>query len=719
MKRLNKGSALLVTLLIMVILTLTGISFLFMADTENKISNNYYMAMRALLAAQSGVYMVNSWFNHAKDTITLLPTANDLTFVPRPYTSDTLPNPQAENTTLYKWGCQAPNANCTNYLLFDRPYIGTNGTSSVYHRFFGTEDNPDIIISYDNNNSVNYLNNLNTLLLGTATGPIRISEIRLYSPPVSPNPSQPWDPKNTAYGICTAQITAETVRRNPDGTVAEVLSTRRVKGIITDINFAIAGVAMDVDGTINQNGAVRVNWGIMKATQDIVDNNVQHLSTGSPVFVNTKGISQLCGTLFGTFIDGVGTQPLQGQTLQDPWHIVRSKTGISYQKHALNIPASSCTGSATQAPGNYLITPPLTTSNLSCDYVYNETLTPSDQRNRIIKYRQTANGTWYHDCKECNGRNDSPECGISTADCYLNQSDVEPTDFAYSSNKYYNIIGCDPTVGFANAFRGYNYWKNIITTVVKQGGGTNIYYLVPSGARDQHGTLIGLCGSGLWGPPNDATNCKDFETWTSGKEGFWFFDTTDGRIPQLNGTNIAAEVSVKGQYWSAGVQYICAQLYDSAGGGNNDFPNCKFPGEPLWENPDPHYCEFRNGVYDAKDTDGNFIDRFLNLRYPADRDYKSFNFVVDANAESSDLGTTKGWDKYGPTFTFTGYYKGILYLTGSFWARGNRDFYGSVMIWNSDSRSSGNVEVWYNPELQEGITQNLPTAFVEQIITDM
>ncbi|MEO0206679.1 MAG: PilX N-terminal domain-containing pilus assembly protein [candidate division WOR-3 bacterium] len=131
MKRLNKGSALLVTLLIMVILTLTGISFLFMADTENRISNNYYLAMRALVAAQSGVYMVNSWFNHASDNITLLPSASNIVFNPRPYTSPSLSNPTQSDTTLYKWGCNAPNANCSNYRLFDRPYVGKNGTSDA------------------------------------------------------------------------------------------------------------------------------------------------------------------------------------------------------------------------------------------------------------------------------------------------------------------------------------------------------------------------------------------------------------------------------------------------------------------------------------------------------------------------------------------------------------------------------------------------------------
>ncbi|MEJ5165612.1 MAG: pilus assembly PilX N-terminal domain-containing protein [Thermoanaerobaculia bacterium] len=705
MKRLNKGSALLVTLLIMVILTLTGISFLFMADTENKISNNYYLAMQSLVAAQSGIYMVNSWFNHANDTMTLLPPASAIQFLPRTYTSDSDSTPEEDDITYYKWACNSPNSNCTNYKLFDRPFVGTNGTSTVYHRFFGTSEHPDLVISYSNSSSVSYLDSLNTLLLGTATGPVRISEIKLYSPPVSPNPLVPTDPNNTPYGICTAEITAETVRRDSSGKVVEVLSTRRVKGVITDINFAIAGVALDVDGTINMNGSVRVWWGTMKTTEHIQDNNVQHLSLGAPWYSNPKGVVLPCGPLFGTNYTGNISQPLQGKTLEDPWFLLRSRKTFALQpssKQSLTIGSCPSSALATQAPGQELLPKPIDdpSQNLSCDYVFDENLSPPNQ-NRLVKYA-------YMDCQECNGNSDSPVCGIPSSWCNASV----PT---FNNTKFYNVFGCDPTVGFANAFRGYNYWKNVITTIVKQGGGKNIYYLVPGGAS----AVGGVCPAGKWGPPKDATKCYDFETWTSGKEGFWFFDTNDGKVPRVDGANITAEVSVKGSYWSGGVQYICAQLYESSGGSNNDFTNCKFPGEPLWENMDPHYLEYRNGNYDAVDANGNFIDRFINLRYPEDLNYKSLSYVVDADAESSTLGTSKGWDKYGPTFTFRGYYRGILYLTGKFWARGDRDFYGSVMIWNADDRSNGNVQIWYNPQLKEGITQDLPTAYVEQILTDM
>ncbi len=713
MKRLNKGSALLITLLIMVILSLTGISFLFMADTENKISNNYYLAIKGLLAAQSGVYFVSSWFNHANDDLTLLPTASDIAFNPRPNVSD-----GTNNSTLYKWGCAtgegAPNPDCSNYKLFDRPYIGTNGNSTCYHRFFGTSDVPDILISYANDFSRNFLDQVNDLLLGSSSGPVRISEIKLYSPPVAPNPNEPWNSNNIPYGICTVEVTAETIN-----STGEVLSTRRVKGIITDINYAIAGVALDVDGFIEMNGACMVHWGTMKATGRINDNNVQHLDPGIPWYVTEKNIIQPCGTLFGYYIDDSNfDQPLQGKILFDPWAVVRSRDTVFYQKKALNVPDCSSKTPKNDVDHWLLEEPPffddVSLSGYSCEYIYNQ----AENKNLRIKMGKVPGTNYnYYECKECTGNVTDTDCpGIDDyTDCIATNTEAEFATLRHNPSIFYNVFGCDPTVGFANAFRGYTYWKNIITNVVKQGGSGDVYYLVPGGFPE----VGGLCSLGQWGPPytSDDENCNTFEEWTSGKMGFWFFDTKDGNFPEVTGGNIPDGVDVKGQYWSGGFQYICAKEYDSSGGTQHDFEDCKFPGDPLWENMDPNWIGYRNNSYDPGNSVDRFIDRFINIKYPTD--YRTFEFEVDENYGDTASGISKGWDKYGPTFTFNGYYKGILYLTGTFRARGNREFYGSVMVWNADADAAGTIEVWYDPELMEGVTQNLPTAFVEQIITDM
>src|SRR5262245_16038553 len=61
--RRERGSALLITMLVMVILTLLGLSYLFMADTENLIAQNQRDTDQLLFVAEGGERMVKAWFD--------------------------------------------------------------------------------------------------------------------------------------------------------------------------------------------------------------------------------------------------------------------------------------------------------------------------------------------------------------------------------------------------------------------------------------------------------------------------------------------------------------------------------------------------------------------------------------------------------------------------------------------------------------------------------
>ena len=50
----ERGSAMIIAILVMVILTLLGISFLLMADTENRIAENEKLSAQALYFAEAG-----------------------------------------------------------------------------------------------------------------------------------------------------------------------------------------------------------------------------------------------------------------------------------------------------------------------------------------------------------------------------------------------------------------------------------------------------------------------------------------------------------------------------------------------------------------------------------------------------------------------------------------------------------------------------------------
>ena len=62
--RSQQGSAIVLAMLVSVILTLLGISFLLMSDTENRIAQNEKLASQALYAADASTRAVKHWFDH-------------------------------------------------------------------------------------------------------------------------------------------------------------------------------------------------------------------------------------------------------------------------------------------------------------------------------------------------------------------------------------------------------------------------------------------------------------------------------------------------------------------------------------------------------------------------------------------------------------------------------------------------------------------------------
>ena len=380
MRKLNKGSALLITLMVLVVLSLTGLSFIFLADTENAISNNYYKAMSTLVTAQTGVYLVNSWFNSPARTADLVPKAADMEFRLR---ADAEYDSDASHDTY--WKNQGVALGGVTYVPFDKPYVGTDGATTVYQQFFGTETAPDVVIALGGNGDT-YLTAMNTALFGP-DAPTRIASITLYAPPVGPYPDDPTDPRNQAYAICTALVVAENL--NPSG---DVVSTRRVRGIITDINYSVAGEAWDVDGVIDVNGSIRTHWGNIKTTESLDDNNANFAAPGGPYYVGPTGTVGYCATLMQTYDAGAGAQwilarsDLDGTWLQDPWLLVRSRKDLNYSKHGLNVACGGFNTALPANPGQALI-PPLgmtdpsagnNDQNLTCD-IYYDTATDTMQ----------------------------------------------------------------------------------------------------------------------------------------------------------------------------------------------------------------------------------------------------------------------------------------------------------------------------------------------------
>src|SRR5262249_3808462 len=77
-ERTERGSALVIALLIMVIRTLLGLALVLVGDTEARIARNQRDVAQAQFVAEGGVRMVRAWFEDPTVTGYLVPTTGQM-----------------------------------------------------------------------------------------------------------------------------------------------------------------------------------------------------------------------------------------------------------------------------------------------------------------------------------------------------------------------------------------------------------------------------------------------------------------------------------------------------------------------------------------------------------------------------------------------------------------------------------------------------------------
>ena len=203
----ERGSALVIALLVTVVLALLGLSFLLMAETENRIAQNERRSAQAFYAAQSTVRVVKRWFDFPGSGLAL-PALADVDRTRRRMLDETDPYDPNDVTAAdgvigsapyYKQGVDL-DANALDDL-FDRPYRG-----GVLHQFLGTEDGPDVVIDETNAASAAYLRTLEQTIFPGYPGDnlaFRIARIDLFAPPYVRSGSG-W----RRYGVATVRRAA-------------------------------------------------------------------------------------------------------------------------------------------------------------------------------------------------------------------------------------------------------------------------------------------------------------------------------------------------------------------------------------------------------------------------------------------------------------------------------------------------------------------------------
>jgi len=224
----EKGTALIVALLVMVIMTLLGVPFLLMGETENRIAENERLSLQSLYAAEAGAHMVKRWFDQpmaAENAINPPIAAFDRSLRLLDHDDDpSTARVPADGTAGLPYYKQNDDA------FFRSPFRG-----ALVDTLVGTADGPDLRIDAAGSSDAQaFLEALSDKLLGGYPGSglrARISRIDVYGPPTLEKAGS-----EVRYGIATARVTTGIYEDLPNAP-ERLLSERTVRLVFSEIPY--------------------------------------------------------------------------------------------------------------------------------------------------------------------------------------------------------------------------------------------------------------------------------------------------------------------------------------------------------------------------------------------------------------------------------------------------------------------------------------------------
>jgi hypothetical protein len=309
----ERGSALVIALLVTVILALLGISFLLMAETEHRIARNERRSAQAFYAAQSTVRVVKRWFDFPATGVGL-PTDAQVDRTQRRMIDESDPYDPADVTVsdgilgslpYYKQGIDADAD--TDDDLFDRPNRG-----GMLHQFLGTEDGPDIVIDTDDPNATAYLATLEQTILPGFPGDnlqLRIARIDLFAPPYVRSGGG-W----VRYGVATVRVVTRLFNEATQRVVAE----REIRAVVSEIPYWGAYGPLHSCKDLTLTGApMTVHWGAVTAVQGMtLPTPLEDLPRGLP---RSAPVTPRSDPLLNSIDWTDWAAEVGSQQVEDPW----------------------------------------------------------------------------------------------------------------------------------------------------------------------------------------------------------------------------------------------------------------------------------------------------------------------------------------------------------------------------------------------------------------
>jgi hypothetical protein len=357
----ERGSALVLAVLVMAILTLLGLSYLLMADTENKIAENERLSAQALYFGEGVTREVKRWFdrppysatgdaNLSRPTTAVMDRTHWRKIdVDGPGPTAAVAADGSAANPYYKVGVDRDHDG--NDDIFDKPY-----RPELADMFVGTAAGPDIRMDRTVDAiTATFLDGLSEKIMpGFPAGAVgvsaRIHTIDIYAPPYLDTGGGNW----ARFGMATVGVRVQ-ILRNPGGPGEQVLADRSVTAVLNEMPAGgVFGPFHSCD-EVGWGNAFKVHWGTATAatTGDVPTGAWSGMSRSVPRDLPaTPKVDLLHGHLPADTATWNALQSgLQGQVVDDPWF--RFFAGLSVQNwNGLGSPQVHAPGMTTPDESN-------------------------------------------------------------------------------------------------------------------------------------------------------------------------------------------------------------------------------------------------------------------------------------------------------------------------------------------------------------------------------
>jgi hypothetical protein len=696
----SRGSALLVSIVVVAGLSLLGLSFMAISETESAISVNQRNAMQVQAIAESGARSVVEWF---QDPV----WARGLGIMP-----SNSPAPTGMKRTRVIPGYTGVYKPSNTTLLLDKPY-----RPAPPNRFYGDDDTPDLLINHtiDSPSMVA----LNTLLFG-ADSPSngRITEIKIFAPPIMGGTlTNGFWVGGERYGTATIRVTAE--KRATEDPASPLLSRRSVSIVVGEFPLPIPAGPIQTASNAAFGGSFNVHWGDEVALGSL---NPSVASTRLP-WMNPferppfeRGYDNEVWPLGAAPNDRNYFYEFLGKSFQDPWAGARARGAVTT--------CGACSSYVYSANEGDLVHAAFQNQTLTTYPTMRQVTFPTiryDIWKRIALQGRGTKGLYYFQYVL---GTDPPEYkrngqGIQHGPHYWVNvrapgSGLGPGFYFFDTRNGTNPQNIDGTTNvarltppiawnateFAGDFLMAGFVYMNIEAYRSQGVGTSaasLPYNMPGEVFRDIGHRRWDTGTNAWAIDAggnfivDGAGDGEFSGQDLNNNGKYDVVVTG---PSTTVSNDPTPANHANQYvpkpWSA-VPGAC--LVPPATGAPNPATDCSEPQEP-----------FLNMIFPAIGSPTGAVTigwepYASQTRRPRDL---IGTVVPDCTvAAQQDKCTSNGYDRDGALVNLPATLNGVLYNEGTYDSQGNVDYFGSVLI-RGAATSTGNPNVWFDEKLIKG-----------------